>query len=119
MTRGEELAWCAALFEGEGSLFFVWQHELHASKYCRWEAVVSMTDEDAVRRMHHFMGIGNVTGPHQRNGYRLDGTLRKASWEWRVTKQEDLLNLCALLHPLMCERRAAKMSDCLADLVPS
>src|ERR1019366_4149673 len=109
MTRGEELAWCAALFEGEGCLS---RHRL------AWQVVIKMSDEDVVRKLHSLMGIGNIYARQSRQPC-ADGTARKPTWEWYIGSQEDVLNFCALLAPHMGERRAAKMADCIADLTCS
>ena len=108
MTRGEELAWCAALFEGEGCLTF-----------CeKWTASVRMTDEDMVRRFHQWIGIGTVMGPYVSNERRRNGSIKLPYWAWQIRAREDILNFCASLSPMMGERRTAKMKDCLAYLVP-
>jgi hypothetical protein len=77
-----------------------------------------MTDEDVVRRLHRIIGIGTVIGPHIA-GFCEDGRPYKAQWQWKIAAQEDVLNFCALLAPEMCERRAARMVECLNDLVAS
>jgi hypothetical protein len=108
MSYGE-LQWLAGIFEGEGTVCFV--PTLTNSAHGRWDAQMSMTDEDIVRRFHSLIGIGSViVKPPQRNGWQRQ-------WRWKISAQEDVLNFCALLQPYMGERRAAKMAECVNDLV--
>jgi hypothetical protein len=78
---------------------------------------LAMCDEDVVRKFHARVGIGTIGEPRRHGGPRVDGGLRKLAWEWRIGAQEDVLNLCALLAPLMGTRRANKMTECFSDLV--
>ena len=112
--RDVDLAWLAGIFEGEGWVSFHYGSPKHGSF---WEAGLKMTDEDVVRRFHRLIGIGQFHGPYSAKP-KLDGTPSKLCWTWHIGTREHLLNFCSLLAPMMGERRAAKMNDCLADLVP-
>ena len=112
MTRDQEIAWAAGLFEGEGSICY----SFNSSSWCshHWIAQLGMTDEDAVRRFHEAVGgIGNVNvrKPRDRNG-----THRKTLWNWKCSKQDDLLAFVSLMGPLLCARRQRSANDCLHDL---
>ena len=99
-----EVGWLAGIFEGEGTITYR-QPNRH-----EWALRVSMSDEDVVRRFHRLIGIGNVTGPYVYNQH-------KPLWAWRSAAVEDVLNAVALLAPLMGDRRAAKMGECVSDLI--
>ena len=102
-----ELGWLAGIFEGEGSLYF----NVNKRSTGHWRAVIAMSDEDVIRRFHQLVGVGSVVSRCARvEGY-------KAQWTWQISAQEDVLNFCGLLAPHMGERRLAKMSVCINDLV--
>ena len=105
-----ELGWLAGIFEGEGCLSLRRDHRRPGRRY--WHARVAMSDQDVIRRLHEVAGIGTMYGPH----YRQDRPGNKPMWEWRVGRQEDVVNLCALLISHMGERRAEKMSKCIEDM---
>jgi hypothetical protein len=99
-----ELGWLAGIFEGEGCITYrqPTRHE--------WALRVVMSDEDVVRRFHRLIGVGNVTGPYVYNG-------GKPLWAWRAAAVADVLNAVRMLEPLMGDRRAARMRDCVYDLI--
>jgi hypothetical protein len=107
MTDGD-VRWLAGIFEGEGCLSFSRPRRSQPTGY--WQAGVSMTDEDVVRKFHQIIGIGHLYDEQpQRAGNKL-------AWKWYIGRQEDVLNFCALMQPYMGERRAAKMAECIGDL---
>jgi hypothetical protein len=106
MMTDYELGWLAGIFEGEGCVS-VTNTSGPSRKQRQWSAIVNMTDEDVVRRFHRTVGIGSVRPePHPPH---------KTSWRWKIARQEDVLNFCALLGPHMGTRRMAKMLTCLSD----
>jgi hypothetical protein len=106
MTRNEQVAWAAGLFEGEGSL--------HVSttdgRWGHWYMQLSMTDEDAVRIFHEFVGVGTVNGPY----WGHNST--KSYWTWQCGRNEDTLSLANMLYPYLCARRQEKIRECRADM---
>ena len=110
-----ELGWIVALFEGEGCLTFGLQGGPHPSHLGIWRAFIKMTDEDVVRRFHELIGVGTILSLGS-EGFRKDGDPYKDAWRWTITRQEDVLNFCALLAPHMGARRAAKLTACIDDL---
>jgi hypothetical protein len=101
MTRDQEIAWAAGLFEGEGTL---------GSFPHGWALAVQMTDEDVIRRFAEFVGVGHVGGPY--GPYPGRG---KVCWTWHTSRREHVLSFCALFGPLMGERRAARMAACIRE----
>lgn len=102
MTRAEEYAWAAGLFEGEGC--FSWNVQRNGRKH----PAISLksTDEDVVRRFGRIMQCGSVTGPQLREG-------RKPIWTWRVTGIDALYHLELTIGPHLRERRTEKMHELL------
>lgn len=103
-----ELAWLAGLIEGEGA--FTTNNGGHNPRI-----VMSMTDEDVVRRAHVVSGVGRVGGPYQQKNNRSTTTVWKPTWRWDVSKTEDALDLMELLYPLMGERRQQKIDELLTQ----
>lgn len=96
---GIRLGWVVGLIEGEG-----YMDERGGRPGIR----VDMTDEDVVRRLHEWTGIGNVTGP-----YLPVGTQKKQHWRWTVTARDDAAWLIGLMAPWFGARRAAKALEIL------
>jgi hypothetical protein len=105
MTRTDEIAWAAGLFEGEGCISLVDKHG--GRFYIVLE--LSSTDEDVVRRFHRIIACGAVTGP-----YSGKGDNRKDFFKWRSSAAKDIALATDLLLPLMCSRRAKTWNDALA-----
>ena len=103
-----ELGWLVALFEGEGNICAM--NSRTSFRGIEWRAQIKMTDEDVVRRLYNIVGIGHVTD-------RQPDSDRKHVWEWRCTRQEDLLAFLSLINPYLGERRRSKAQECLDDLI--
>jgi hypothetical protein len=58
VTREEEIAWAAGLFEGEGT--FTWD-------YGRAQLRVKMTDLDVLEKLLDIWSVGKVYGPYETN----------------------------------------------------
>jgi hypothetical protein len=101
MTRDQQIAWAAGLFEGEGCITG------HRGRSARHVALV-MADEDIVRRFAAIVRIGAVRG---------DGTLRRPHhrhlWRWQADGDggEAVLHL---LLPYLGARRSARAKEMLA-----
>jgi hypothetical protein len=102
MTRAEDVAWAAGLFEGEGCWFL--QDKLGSM---RSRAVLAMTDEDAVRRFADIVGVGAVRPRPTKNPRHKD------AWYWFTDSASDFVCVGTLLGPYMCERRLAKLISAL------
>jgi hypothetical protein len=96
-TRGEEVAWAAGLFEGEGCIYERSGGGIKIS--------LSSTDEDIPPRFCRIVRGGTVYGPYrntERDGYR-----RKPFWVW-VGESVDALETLRLLLPWLGKRRTAR-----------
>jgi hypothetical protein len=93
--------WLAGLLEGEGSFLQRRDRNGHL-----WLGVtMATTDEDVARRCEAVAG-GKVRGPYRRGRW-------KPIWRWSVERHQDVISLMEMLRPLMGERRAAQIDDCL------
>lgn len=89
MTRAEEIAWAAGLFEGEGSIF------IHRDTI---RMQLGTCDLDVLERFHEIMGCGRIFGPEDRAPH-------KPLWRWIVAKQSEIPQASALLEPFLGDRR--------------
>lgn len=98
------IEWLAGLLEGEGCFgrYSAGPKQPHL-RYARIQ--LGMTDEDVVRRVHEFTGVGHVYEPKQRPGC-------KRIWIWHARNHE-AESLMQKLHPLMGLRRQAKIDEVL------
>jgi hypothetical protein len=102
-TPGEEIAWAAGLFEGEGCITIT-----GGQPYMR----LNSTDEDTPRRFCEIVGAGKVYGPYSRP------PPRKAVWIW-VAYGIDAMLTVQLLAPWFGERRRARATEVFgAGFVP-
>jgi hypothetical protein len=86
-----ELAWLAAIVEGEGTF--------GRARRPGGQIRVVMTDQDIIQRLHAVTGLGLV---HNR-GRRTER--HKEAWEWAVTRRESVCDLAGHLAPFFLERR--------------
>src|SRR4051812_31169507 len=84
MTRAEEVAWAAGLFEGEGSIF------IHRDTI---RMQLGTCDLDVLERFHRIMGCGRIFGPEVRR------PPHRPLWRWIVAKQSEIPQASALLEP--------------------
>lgn len=94
MTRAEQIAWAAGLFEGEGTVGYQ-----ETAGRIRVRFALAMTDEDMVRRFHSIVGVGNVAGPSWHSGST------KPQWRWSATSKADAATVSDLFYPFLGERR--------------
>lgn len=101
IERGR-LAWIAGVVEGEGCI-----HVKNATRYGSPTLRVVMTDEDVIRRLHSWAGVGTVEGPR---------TLPsgKRAWTWDVRRLEDVRAILEALLPWLGDRRKLTASLALA-----
>jgi hypothetical protein len=92
VSRREELAWAAGLFEGEGNFY--------RPPTGGYQASLSMTDEDSVLRFQRAVGFGLVVEQKRRAGL-------KTLYRWRVANFQHVQALAALLWPGLGARRRA------------
>lgn len=108
--RAADVAWAAGLFEGEGCLHLS-RTDYKGTDYARAVAVVTMTDEDIVRRFHMIVGVGRIYRPQRREG-------RKPQWRWQVADKAGFAEFTALIEPWLGVRRLAKLTEIRAVMPP-
>ena len=95
----KDLYWLAGIIEGEGC--YTWLKRVYKP-----QVMISMTDEDVVRRCAEIMGTSCVkTHPPsiKKRGF-------KPQWHAKVTGQRAIY-LMEVLYPIMGERRRARMDE--------
>ena len=70
-----------------------------------------MTDLDIITRLYEYTGLGNIYGPYTSSQLKKDGTLRKVSYHWAITKQSDVIALGEVLKPWLGKRRKNKFDE--------
>lgn len=68
-----------------------------------------MTDEDVVRRVHEWAGLGTCHGP-----VTPKDPTRKVYWRWHITARDDAASFIAAIQPHLGTRRRAKAAQVLA-----
>jgi hypothetical protein len=115
VTRNEEVAWAAGLFEGEGSIY---AHRMRSrgsrsnDRIALLAVQVKMGDEDVVLRFCDAVGVGSVTGP-----FKGKAAHHRLMWRWRVVSDEAEKTL-ALLEPFLGTRRRAQLRDVRSAITP-
>ena len=103
-----DIAWCAGLFEGEGSIFIASQIRTNGKRYQYARATLKMTDLDVIEKFHQLVGCGIVvkqTKPQSEN--------RKLTYCWQLTTKNELIDLMLKFYPYLGERRKAKIKEVL------
>jgi len=108
VTKSEKFAWVAGLLEGEGCF------KMHPTnkKYVYPQIEVNMADEDIVRRLREFTGVGNVQGPYSNPKKPHHSPM----WRWTVQRSKDATDLMERLLPFMGVRRATKIGSILNEV---
>lgn len=104
MTRAEDVAWAAGLFEGEGSI--VLQHKKTANGNV-WDYAnlrLGMTDEDVVQMFRNIVGVGSVSPPRHRPPY-------KDMYYWSCNGRNNFKVVADLLRPFLGKRRLARLEE--------
>lgn len=104
----EDLAWVAGVFEGEGTFTF---RTYSGTGRNQITMRIVMTDLDVVERIHTIIGFGNIYGPYVSSQPKKDGTSRKPSYHWAITKQADVILVGEALFPWFGERRKARFLE--------
>ena len=97
--------WAVGLFEGEGSLY-------KDSRRDTWSLQVRMTDKDVVQMFADVMDTGNLV--HDESGQpRRIRTGRKACYRWTCSRKAEVKRIILKMLPLLGDRRAHRVLDCL------
>lgn len=98
----ENLAWAAGLFEGEGCI--TRRHKTQTN------LVMTMTDEDVVRRFHEVIGHGRVYGPYKtKTGVKLQ-------WRWACTGSKHCIAVLAALWCFLGSRRKGRAEVAMREM---
>lgn len=100
MTIGEERAWAAGLFEGEGSI-------ITTSDCAR--LVLTMTDLDVVERFAAITGFGTII-------HEAPKPNRKQLYRWSIAKLEEVSEVLGWMTPLLGQRRRGRASEAITVL---
>lgn len=104
MTREQEIAWAAGLFEGEGS--FVARKKQSTQKQY-FSAVLETSDQDVLLRFLEVVGVGKVSGPYT-------GQKRvKPTWRWAAYGLEGK-QAAEIFRPFLGLRRTARLDELLS-----
>ena len=104
----EQIAWVAGVFEGEGTFTY---RTYSGTGRKQITLRIVMTDLDIITRLYEYTGLGNIYGPYTSSQLKKDGTLRKVSYHWAITKQSDVIALGEVLKPWLGERRKNKFDE--------
>ena len=104
MTREQEIAWAAGLFEGEGYAV------LNKRKPVVLRLAIEMTDRDVIERFATIVGVGNANGPRRRSNPRW-----QPLWRWQSDCIGDIRHVLGLIGPYLLSRRAAKVAELLEE----
>lgn len=99
MMSDVDRAWLVGLFEGEGCIGLL--HKSYPT------LIVSMSDEDVIRRAHAVAGVGRVS---PRRALTKSG---KRMWSWWVGRCDDAAALIETMLPLLGRRRSARARQVL------
>lgn len=99
----QQLGWVAGIVEGEGSITVHDGRRYNGNTYVYPLICVAMADEDVIRRLREWTGVGRVSGPHLPPCRANAG--HKPQWQWNVNKIAAVNALTDALLPLLGERR--------------
>jgi hypothetical protein len=100
MASGDEIAWAAGLFEGEGTISQISRHRGSFDL----QVAINMTDEDVLSAFDEIVGRGKVYGPYLPLSH---GDRREPFWRWVAIGDagHDVLDLVG---PWLFARRTAQ-----------
>lgn len=98
----QQLGWVVGIVEGEGCISCHVTPRIN-NDYVYAQVTVAMADEDVIRRLGEWAGIGRINGPHLSPCRAEAG--HKPQWKWHVTRWAEVDALIDVLWPLLGERR--------------
>jgi hypothetical protein len=105
-----KLMWVAGLLEGEGH-FGINRRKAgrggRKKEYVQLRIECNMTDEDVIRKLHDWAGVGTVGGPY--TARTQAGT--KPYWRFFVNRKADAEALTRVLYPHLGLRRQARIRE--------
>lgn len=106
-----KLAWVAGIIEGEGCIQVAQKRLKDGSEYPTFSIRVNMTDEDVVRKLADYVGLGVMRGPIKQSDIG-----HKPFWSWTLCQHDHVMLVLNLIHPHMGLRRSLKIDEALAAL---
>ena len=97
--------WAAGLFEGEGCLY-------KDNRKNTWTLQIRMTDRDVVQTFADVMGTGNRIYDESLQPNRI-ASGHKPTYRWVCTRKAEVKRIILRMLPLLGDRRAHKILDCL------
>lgn len=95
-----EWAWCAGLFDGEGTI------SISSQKYLCVTACVHMADRDIVERLNDLWPAKN--GVRERKQQNPEWSMM---WEWAISKRGYVQNFLGGIYPWLGVRRQARVEE--------
>lgn len=108
MTRAQEIAWAAGLFEGEGTWIV---RPRRGNGNPTVVITLQMCDRDVVERFAAIMGCGKVGQADRRHE---QNPKHRPIYRWTTAKRQDVLRIARMLQPYLGERRGAKALEVIA-----
>ena len=110
-----ELAWAAGLFEGEGCIT-INPFKTMPTRSPVPVLILSMTDEDSVRRFHRAVGgLGSIRVLRQADDSRYASGLRQRQWTWQTSCHQRVQAVIAMLWFGLGERRRSRAIEVLKE----
>jgi hypothetical protein len=100
MTKKEQIAWAAGIFEGEGCIGY-WEK----SRVLR--ASVVNTNMEVLTRFQEVVGVGSIYPMRPASGNRRD------CWMWATNRAEDAIFVIGLFFDILTERRQEQALDAI------
>ena len=111
-------AYCAGLFEGEGTITHRSKHfrtrsgEKRPRKTPQFGLCIGMTDLEPLELWRDAMALGKIYGPY------ADRTHFKPTWKLEVCALGDIREACRLMWPYLSPRRQARITELVGDPNP-
>jgi hypothetical protein len=103
----DQFSWVVGYREGEGAFYYMTFRKGKYGPYYYPRVGVGCTDHDVIERLPQYTGLGQITGPYHREAPR------KTVWNWAITTKEDAVTFMQAVHPYMCSRRQARITEVL------
>lgn len=100
-----DIAWCAGLFEGEGSIF-----RFMIKRYTYHRLTIKMTDLDVLEKFKLKTRKGLIIAQTDRS-IKKGQSNWKRYYVWHLNNREEIQELLKLFWPHLCHRRRAKILE--------
>lgn len=101
---GEEIAWAAGLFEGEGCISNAGKRSVPLT--------INSTDRDVLERFQEIVGCGGIYAIRRRE----QKAHHKEIWQWQVTARDEVTRILESFLPWLQTRRSMRALEALARL---